>query len=765
MSFQALARTWRPRRFDQLVGQAHVVRALTHALDNNKLHHALLFSGTRGVGKTTLARIICKCLNCERGVSASPCVGEDACGTCREIDEGRYVDLIEVDAASRTGVDDTRDLMDNVQYAPTRGRTKVYLIDEVHMLTKHSFNALLKTLEEPPPRVQFLLATTEPEKIPVTILSRCLQFPLKRLPVAQIADRLRHIVGAESLSADDDSLVEIARGADGSMRDGLSLLDQAIAFGGGHLAVDDVRDMLGTIGEARVAELVDAIIGAQAVNALTAVEALYAQGIDMRYLLEAMATAWQQIATIQIVGEAVDDESARWLASAQQADAATTQLFYDITLAGLRDFVHAPDPLVGVKMTVLRMLAFAPSGDTQASAGPVGSAPPSIAPHKPSQPAAPSGPPAPSEPSTASAVPASISTTSQSAGQAPSTTAQSSPGARHSGLEAMAKAREQLSGKKTTRAAPQVQASKPQSTAGSHQGATSPASLSYVDETHGLSQPTTGPADDKTNGEASVQSQASETPPPEVQDTTAPTPADDAGINPSLDGLAGQDASAGDGQHVETKHEAPVAKAQASAPMWDVESPVPEHEPAVEHQSADSPAIDQPSINGHEATSAAEPVAHDTAFSNSATTDHPEDWHALLPKLDVQGFAAQLASNGVCRHMDGERIELELARANAFLATDGARETLQHALAQVWQSAQVPHIQVKVVDSVDDTPAQRIEANAEQRQLDAVASIENDPIVRQLQEQLGARLRRETIKPHRASQPPDDAPHQLRDEQ
>ncbi len=347
MSFQALARTWRPRRFDQLVGQEHVVRALTHALDGNKLHHALLFSGTRGVGKTTLARIIAKCLNCEHGVSASPCVGDDACSTCREIDEGRYVDLIEVDAASRTGVDDTRELMDNVQYAPTRGRTKVYLIDEVHMLTKHSFNALLKTLEEPPPRVQFLLATTEPEKIPVTILSRCLQFPLKRLSATRIADRLRHVVDAESLSADEEALAELARGADGSMRDGLSLLDQAVAFGGGHLDVEGVRDMLGTIGEARVAELIDAVIDARATDALIALESLYAQGIDMRYLLEATATAWQHIATVQVVGEAIDDESARWQAAAHRLDPRVTQLFYDITVAGIRDLPNAPDPLVG----------------------------------------------------------------------------------------------------------------------------------------------------------------------------------------------------------------------------------------------------------------------------------------------------------------------------------------------------------------------------------------------------------------------------------
>jgi DNA polymerase-3 subunit gamma/tau len=364
MSFQALARTWRPRRFDELVGQAHVVRALTHALEQNKLHHALLFSGTRGVGKTTLARIIAKCLNCENGNTAHPCRGEQGCATCREIDEGRFVDLIEVDAASRTGVDDTRELMDNVQYAPTRGRTKVYLIDEVHMLSKHSFNALLKTLEEPPPRVQFLLATTEPEKIPVTILSRCLQFPLKRLPVAQIGDQLRHIVDAESIEADDEALLEVARAADGSMRDGLSLLDQAIAFSGGRLEAEPVRDMLGTIGQGRVAELVDAIVDGEAAAALDALAGLYAQGIDMRYLLEALTTAWQQIATIHIVGEATDEAGVAWEPTAARADMSAVQVFYDIAVAGLRDLAYAPDPLVGVKMSVLRMLAFAPAETT-----------------------------------------------------------------------------------------------------------------------------------------------------------------------------------------------------------------------------------------------------------------------------------------------------------------------------------------------------------------------------------------------------------------
>lgn len=363
MSYQALARTWRPRRFEDLVGQQHIVRALTHALTEERLHHALLFSGTRGVGKTTLARIIAKCLNCERTdtSTARPCVGDDPCAACREIDEGRFVDLIEVDAASRTGVDDTRELMDNVHYAPARGRAKVYLIDEVHMLTKHSFNALLKTLEEPPPRVQFLFATTEPEKLPVTILSRCLHFPLKRLPVPEIAAQIHHILAAEDRSAEDEAVTEIARAADGSMRDGLSLLDQAIAFSGGTLAAADVRDLLGTIGQAQIQTLIEAIVATDAGAALEALEAAYTQGLDMRYLLETVASAWQDIATRQILGDAIGSDDP-WAMLADTAAPGDVQLYYDIALAGLRDLAYAPDPLVGARMTVLRMLAFTPAG-------------------------------------------------------------------------------------------------------------------------------------------------------------------------------------------------------------------------------------------------------------------------------------------------------------------------------------------------------------------------------------------------------------------
>lgn len=373
MSYQALARKWRPHRFEDLVGQKHVVRALSHALTENKLHHALLFSGTRGVGKTTLGRIIAKCLNCERveASTAQPCIGADACAACREIDEGRFVDLIEVDAASRAGVNETRELMDNVRYAPTRGRTKVYLIDEVHMLSKHSFNALLKTLEEPPPRVQFLLATTEPEALPVTILSRCLHFPLKRLPIPEISAQLQHILATEGYAAEAPALTEIARAADGSMRDGLSLLDQAIAFGGGQLEVAHVHDMLGTIGQGQATQLIEAIAAADTSTALATLDALYMQGMDMRYLLETLATAWQEIAICQLLQDRAGDDLTHWAELAQATAAGDVQLFYDITLAGLRDLGYAPDPLVGTRMTILRMLAFVPgaaSGTEQTSA-------------------------------------------------------------------------------------------------------------------------------------------------------------------------------------------------------------------------------------------------------------------------------------------------------------------------------------------------------------------------------------------------------------
>ena len=340
------------------------MRALSNALQRGQLHHAYLFTGTRGVGKTTLARILSKSLNCEAGVSATPC-GE--CSICREVDEGRFVDLLEVDAASKTGVDDTRELLENVPYAPVRGRYKVYLIDEVHMFSGHSFNALLKTLEEPPPHVKFLLATTDPQKVPVTVLSRCLQFNLKRLPVEQIEGQFRHILDAEQIAYEPAALAVLARAADGSMRDGLSLLDQAIAFGGGAVNTDEVKAMLGVVASERLPEIVAAVERGDAAAVMHEVAALAEHAPDFAGLLGALLTVLHRIAVLQQVPSAAQPawgEVERLQELAAQIPAEDVQLYYQIALLGQRDLPLAPDARAGFEMVLLRMLAFRPdSGD------------------------------------------------------------------------------------------------------------------------------------------------------------------------------------------------------------------------------------------------------------------------------------------------------------------------------------------------------------------------------------------------------------------
>jgi DNA polymerase-3 subunit gamma/tau len=364
MSYIVLARKWRPKNFQEMAGQEHVLRALANALDSGKVHHAFLFTGTRGVGKTTVARILAKSLNCETGVSSIPC---GICAACRQIDEGRYVDLIEVDAASRTKVEDTREMLENVQYAPTRGRYKVYLIDEVHMLSDKSFNALLKTLEEPPPHVKFLLATTDPQKLPVTVLSRCLQFSLKRLSVGVIGGRLRHIVDAEGLSAEAAALTLLARAADGSMRDALSLLDQLIAFGGGAVDEANARSMLGTIDRGHIVRLVDALAQEDGPALLAHVQDLDTGSPDYDRVLVDLAAFLQRIAVVQIVPEAASMDEAFDAQDLTRLAAAIApedvQLYYQIALGGRRDLPLAPEPRAGVEMTLLRMLAFRPESD------------------------------------------------------------------------------------------------------------------------------------------------------------------------------------------------------------------------------------------------------------------------------------------------------------------------------------------------------------------------------------------------------------------
>jgi DNA polymerase-3 subunit gamma/tau len=370
MSYLVLARKWRPKDFADTVGQEHVLQALINALDSGRLHHAYLFTGTRGVGKTTIARILAKALNCDKGVTSEPC-GE--CSACVEIDEGRFVDLIEVDAASKTKVDDTRDLLDNVQYAPARGRYKVYLIDEVHMLSKSSFNALLKTLEEPPPHVKFLLATTDPQKLPVTVLSRCLQFNLKRMTPRLISDRLAYICEAESIAVDAAALATIARAADGSMRDALSLLDQAIAYCGGEIEEQQVAKMLGTIDRDHVARLLRLLAEGDARAIVAAIREIDEQFPNYGRLLEDLARDLQRIAVYQVVGtcDAEDDLSEEEYAELAEAlPAEDVQLFYQVAIMGRRDLHLAPDPRSGAEMTLLRMLAFRPAPTADAGSAP-----------------------------------------------------------------------------------------------------------------------------------------------------------------------------------------------------------------------------------------------------------------------------------------------------------------------------------------------------------------------------------------------------------
>ena len=361
MAYTALARKWRPRRFDEIVGQEHVVRALTHALKSDRLHHAYLFTGTRGVGKTTIARILAKAINCESRVGAEPC---GVCPACKDLDEGRFVDLVEVDAASRTKVEDTRDLLDNVQYAPSLGRYKVYLIDEVHMLSAHSFNALLKTLEEPPPHVKFLLATTDPQKIPVTVLSRCLQFNLKRLTPEEIRRQMEAILHQEKVIFETNAVRALARSADGSLRDGLSLMDQAIAHGGGELQELTVTQMLGTVSREPIFDLLQAVIETNAESLLQSIERLQEHAPNYGDVLQHLLVVLHHAALAQWAPDAIrmDDDAERIMSMSKSVSADQLQLFYQIGLLGQKDLPLAPDPRSGFEMVMLRMLAFSPKG-------------------------------------------------------------------------------------------------------------------------------------------------------------------------------------------------------------------------------------------------------------------------------------------------------------------------------------------------------------------------------------------------------------------
>ncbi len=393
MSYQVLARKWRPQTFADVVGQEHVLTALANGLSLGRIHHAYLFSGTRGVGKTSIARLLAKGLNCETGITATPC---GVCDNCREIEQGRFVDLIEIDAASRTKVEDTRDLLDNVQYAPARGRFKVYLIDEVHMLSRHSFNALLKTLEEPPAHVKFLLATTDPQKLPVTILSRCLQFHLKALDVEQIRHQLEHILDEEQIAFEPRALQLLSRAADGSLRDALSLTDQAIASGEGQLTAASVSTMLGTLDDDQALSLIEALVAADGERVMAGVNDAAARGVEWEALLVEMQSLLHRIAMVQLSPSALGTDMAavevRMRELARTVPPGDVQLYYQTLLIGRKELPYAPDRRMGVEMTLLRALAFHPRKPLpEPEVQPAQAAAP--APRQPVSPAAPPQPP------------------------------------------------------------------------------------------------------------------------------------------------------------------------------------------------------------------------------------------------------------------------------------------------------------------------------------------------------------------------------------
>lgn len=393
MSYQVLARKWRPRSFGALIGQDHVVRALSHALDSGRLHHAYLFTGTRGIGKTTIARILAKSFNCEQGVSANPC---GVCGACTEIDGGRFVDMLEVDAATNTRVEEMRQLLENAVYAPTRGRFKVYVIDEVHMLSNAAFNAMLKTLEEPPEHIKFILATTDPQKIPVTVLSRCLQFNLKQMPSAAIGTHLAGICEKEAVAADSAALQMLAQAAHGSMRDALSLLDQAIAFGAGKVVAEAVRSMLGTVDRGFLADILDCLAAGDLQGAMKVAGDIQTRSLSFDEALAALATLLHQIALVQAIPEIDPPDEIdvlRVRALAGSMDAETIQLYYQIAMHGRRDLALAPDDFAGFTMTLMRMALFRPES--------ADAAPRSVTPPTP-----PTHPIPPARPTTSSALPA-----------------------------------------------------------------------------------------------------------------------------------------------------------------------------------------------------------------------------------------------------------------------------------------------------------------------------------------------------------------------
>ncbi|KHL75710.1 DNA polymerase III subunit gamma/tau [Pseudomonas putida] len=678
MSYQVLARKWRPRSFREMVGQAHVLKALINALDNQRLHHAYLFTGTRGVGKTTIARIIAKCLNCETGITSTPC---GTCSVCREIDEGRFVDLIEIDAASRTKVEDTRELLDNVQYAPSRGRFKVYLIDEVHMLSTHSFNALLKTLEEPPPYVKFILATTDPQKLPATILSRCLQFSLKNMSPERVVEHLSHVLEAENVPFEPDALWLLGRAADGSMRDAMSLTDQAIAFGEGRVLAADVRAMLGSLDHGQVYGVLQALLEGDARALLEAVRNLAEQGPDWSGVLAEMLNVLHRVAIAQALPEAVDNgqgDRDRVLALASALPAEDVQFYYQMGLIGRRDLPLAPDPRGGFEMVLLRMLAFRPADSDDAPK-------PVLKPVGISQ--------ATADPATPVAAPAVVPAASVVADAAPAavvTAPQAEPAAV---VEAMPAAQPQPE--------PKAELAEPE-----------PAPEEEVIDLP-WEEPAAKPAPVAVEPEPAP---AAAPQPPVAEPQDAQPAYDEPPFDPSAYASAGME--------------------RDDEPPMDEDYYGGESDPVgfsyldelVEHVQEEAP------ITAPEPLPAAKPA-----------TGLALQWLELFPQLPVSGMTGNIAANCTLIAADGDDWLLHLDPGQGALFNATQQRRLNDALNQ--HLGRTLNLRIELILPEQETPAQAASRKRAERQQDAVASIEQDPLIQQMIKQFGATVRQDTIEP------------------
>ncbi|WP_296261012.1 MULTISPECIES: DNA polymerase III subunit gamma/tau [unclassified Pseudomonas] len=697
MSYQVLARKWRPRSFREMVGQTHVLKALINALDSQRLHHAYLFTGTRGVGKTTIARIIAKCLNCETGITSTPC-GE--CSVCREIDEGRFVDLIEIDAASRTKVEDTRELLDNVQYAPSRGRFKVYLIDEVHMLSSHSFNALLKTLEEPPPYVKFILATTDPQKLPATILSRCLQFSLKNMTPERVVEHLSHVLGAENIPFEDDALWLLGRAADGSMRDAMSLTDQAIAFGEGKVLATDVRAMLGTLDHGQVYDVLTALIDGDARSLLEAVRHLAEQGPDWGGVLSEILNVLHRVAIAQALPEGVDNghgDRERVLALAQALPAEDVQFYYQMGLIGRRDLPLAPEPRGGFEMVLLRMLAFRPADTENAPRQPLKSA---------------------------GINPATVDSQATVAGAAPVASAPayvpvaaaSAPASSAAPEPAVAPTEEIDLPWNESKAAPPV--SEP------------------------LSEPVAAPAAEEIP-EPMLDTVAEQ---PELTPMPAPAPASPVPDAPEVESAEQLQAAADVVTPVMLEH-VPDAAPYVPAPMERDDEPPPDddyYEPDVDIDPASFAYLDD---LAHETVETVEAVEKEPELLPAAApaTGLAADWLELFPKLPISGMTGSIAANCTLISVNGDNWLLHLDPAHSALFNSTQQRRLNDALNQYHE--RTINLSIELIKPEQETPAQAAARRRADRQRQAEAAIHGDPFIQQMMEQFGASIREDTIAP------------------